>query len=459
VEAGGDDTDPMIWDANGYFTVGFGPTYSWGYNTENQTHANNRQLHLPRGKVWGGSSSINGMVLVQGNPEDFDRISEETEDNSWRWNSLKSYRQIVKRELGDAILGIEQEGASAYIAAADSIGIDFNPDQNSGNQAGIGPTEQTGYLQTPTRGIRNTPFDVFVRPQLERSQLELLANHRVDKILIDPVTKTVTGIQCTNLRRESTITFTVTREVILSAGTYNTPKLLMLSGIGPQDILDSFGIPVISNLPGVGQNLRDHYSVATYWGTNLAPNAPFAFQTPVLSVFGPETEGPTTFQFELSGTYGSVVPLRSNSIGTVTLRSASSEDAPVIDPNILSDPNDLSIIIQGIRTFILPFFSYLRTSTNVTSAGYSLDTSLEYTDMDLENFVRSNINTSHHPVGTAKMGPDSDNLAVVNSKFKVRGVNGIRVVDASIFPKPPSGNINAPVIVSALKAVDEIARS
>jgi len=257
-----------------------------------------------------------------------------------------------------------------------------------------------------------------------------------------------------NLRTSETVVFSANKEVIVATGTYNTPKLLMLSGIGPANVLQNFGIPVVVDVPGVGKNLRDHYSAATYWQTSLEPNTPFAFQTPVFNMFGPEPAGPTTFQFDIAGTYGSVVPLRAKSVGTVTIKSKLPEDAPVIDPMILSD--DIITVISGIRNILLPLFKNLMTK-NVIIRGITLDPNRDYTDAELIEFVKNSLDTAHHPVGTAKMGAvDTDLMAVVNSKFKVRGVSGLRVVDASIFPKTPSANIHTSVVMAALKAVDEI---
>jgi choline dehydrogenase len=273
-------------------------------------------------------------------------------------------------------------------------------------------------------------------------------------LIFDPAEATrVLGVSCHNLRSNTPTEFYATAEVIVSSGAYKSPQLLQVSGIGPQQHLEEMGIDVKLDLPGVGGNLRDHYGIATYWNlVGLPPTSPFLFQSPSLNMFGPEPEGQTSYQMELSGNFGSCVPLRHDSAGTVRLQSKNSLDAPLIDPNILSTSNDVETLVDCLRDFLLPFFKGLIAKDLLSAGNIDPDAS----DEDLRTFVINNIAPNHHPVGTCKVGSDSDELAVVDKNFLVRGMSNLRVIDASVFPKAPSGNTNAPTMTVAMLGAKKI---
>jgi choline dehydrogenase len=469
VEAGGDNFDPAIDNLQSYFNVAFNSFnygfMQWGYSTTPQrmtaaaAGTQNMVISLPRGKALGGTHSINAAAYVQANKEDFDNIADELNDPDWNWQRTASLRANLERSLGIVELGRDQVGAEDFIATArEVLSFPFNEDPTDGHQYGISGAYWTA-RETTSGGRRRSSFDTFVKPLIGkpldsayRGSVDVVTFHQVEKLIFDPEDITrVLGVSCTNLRANIPTEFYASREVIVSAGAYNSPQILMHSGIGQKRELEALGIESKLHLPGVGRNLRDHYAVATFWNlVGLEQTAPFLFQSPSLNMFGPEWEGQTSFQMELSGNFGSCVPLRQDSQGTVRLQSNSTADPPLIDPNILSTQNDIDRLVECLRDYLLPFFKGLIAKGLLSPGNINPDAS----DEELYDFVVANVGTNHHPVGTCRVGTDSH--AVVDKDFKVRGMSNLRVVDASVFPKVPSGNINAPTMTAAMIAAKKI---
>lgn len=416
-----------------------------------------KQIGLPAGRTLGGTGSINAAAYVQANEADFDDIAAATGDNQWKFKRTEGMRGRLERRIGITTLGLEQDFATDFVQAAhDSLGISYRADCSNGEQAGLCPSSWTA--EPSSDGAqRHSSYDTFVRPLLfEKSnpdlgELDVVTFHEVEKLLFDDASDPtrVTGVQCFNSRVGETTTFTATEEVIVSAGTYNSPKILMLSGLGPSAHLASHGITTKVDLPGVGSNLRDHYSVSTQWNLASLPAAqPFIFQSPNFIAFGPETSGQTTYQLSLSGNFGSVSPLRQESVGTVLLGSSTFSDLPIIDPNVLGTTNDVDVLVAGVKDFLLPFFGSLIDS-GFLSAG-SLDPATA-TDAEIRMYVLDNVSSGYHAVGTCKVGDTAtDAMAVVDSNFLVKGTPNLRVIDASVFPLVPSGNTNAPTMTVAM---------
>lgn len=486
IEAGSDNTDPAISDLKQYFNVAFNPYnfgwLKWGYETVDQTmsaasegEVTPRKIDLPRGKVLGGTHSINAGAYVQANSEDFNAIARQLGDRDWAWNSTRNLRNRLERTLGIVEIGRDQVGAEDFIKSAKSVlGFPFNEDPTSGYQYGISSSYWTAQ-ETPSGGRRRSTFEAFVLPLIHdqfdswndrkaqpassnskaskfskgRGFIDVVTHHLAKELIFDPNDPSrVIGVSCYNIRAFSDTIFKAKKDVIVSAGTYNSPQLLLRSGIGPAEHLSDIGIPLKIDLPGVGSNLKDHYGVATFWALrDLNPVNPFLFQSPSMNMFGPETTGQTTFQFELSGNFGSCVPLRQQSAGTVRLRDEALESPPLIDPNILSVEADIDELVECLEHYLLPFFADL-IEKGLMAPG-NIDPST-VTTAEIRQFVLDNVASNHHPVGTCKVGPASDPMAVVDGDLRVHGTSNLRVIDASIFPLTPSGNINAPTMTAAM---------
>lgn len=479
VEAGGDNNDPAIASLrNGYFSVAFDlgaffqpVDYSflkWGYETTPQGLVDgtaNKVINLPTGRTLGGTGSINAGAYVVGHETDFDDLAEELGDSSWKFNRLRGIRRRLEKRLGLTELGLEQVGAHEYVDSAERVlGFLFNPNSNSGFQYGISPSVWTAEA-TPEGAVRHSSHDTFVRrldydrPENHRlGNLDVVTHHQVESLIFDETDPTrVVGVSTFNSRASVYTEFYASQEVILSAGTYNSPQILMLSGIGPTEHLEEMGIDVRIPVPGVGANLRDHYTVATSWNlADLKATNPFLFQSPSFNMWGPEETGPTTYQFEISGTYGSVVALRQDSVGTVKLGSSDPQGKVVIDPNVLSTEKDVRTLVDGLKLYLLPFFQDLVDKGLVTVGAFGGLDPLS-TDEQLRDYVLNTVSSSYHPVGTCKVGnPESDPMAVVDSDFVVRGTSNLRVIDASVFPVVPSGNTNAPTMAIAMLGAKKI---
>ena len=357
--------------------------------------------------------------------------------------------------------GKDQVGAKEFVKTAeDVLGLPYNSNPLDGDQYGIGPSYWTAQ-KSAAGGVRVTAYDVYVEPILQErnrrsGQVDVVTYSVVEHLIFDPNDDTkVIGVSTFNTRSMLPFEFFASKEVIISAGTYNSPKILMLSGIGPQEHLDSLVIETRVPLDGVGENLRDHYAIATFWSLVDLPEAsPFLFQQPSFNIFGPEKDGPPSFQMELSGTFGSVTPLRQDSKGTVRLQSTDPMAPPLIDPNVLSTSGDIKRLMKGLKTMLIPYFSSLVDQNLIAEASFSLSMS----DDELWHYVVNNVGTNHHPTGTCKVCAPDDDKAVVDKDFKVYGTTGLRVIDGSIFPLTPSANTNAAIMTAAMLGAKKIKR-
>ena len=495
LEAGGEDRNVWLKIPAGVPRVVNHPGLTWGYTSEKEPGLNHRTIIWPRGKTLGGSSSINGHVYMRGTAADYDAWRD-LGNPGWGWSDVLPYFKrsechfLGASELhgGDGEMHVSplhepHPGSRAFLEAATRIGIPRNDDFNGVTQEGV------GYLQFAIRnGIRDSTSAAFLRPVRSRSNLVVHTHALAERILLDG--KRATGVRYSvgNQAFEARA-----RQVILSGGAINSPQLLMLSGIGPSEQLLSFGIDVKHALPGVGQNLRDHIyvhclasvdpsfsinrvissnlrmipDVLRYLTTRRGLLTSAAAQVGLFLRSGPHTPVPD-LQIQMrpfsmiskSGMYkadsapaltASCTLLRPYSIGSVSLRSSSPKDAPRMVANYLTDRRDVQPLIEGIRVIRRifgesPFKEQFR--------GELLPGPEYQSDAQLTEYLRANAQSMYHPVGTCKMGTGAD--AVVDHQLRVNGIEGLRVVDASVMPLIPSGNTNAPTIMIAEKAADMI---
>lgn len=494
VEAGPRDNYIWIHIPIGYGKTMFHPVYNWRFSSEPDPYMHNRELYQPRGRGLGGSSLINGLVYVRGQPEDYDRWARRG-NNGWRWVDVLPYFKKLEHNTRGAseYHGVNgplwcsdikepSELMEAIISGAEELGVPRNDDFNGATQEGV------GYFQLFTRnGWRCSSAVAYLKPARGRSNLRIETDAYVTQILFEG--RRATGV-CYD-RRGSRRTAHATREVIVAAGALQSPQLLQLSGIGPGARLQQMNIPVIHALPGVGENLQDHlqvrlmYKVAKPITTNddlltllgrmrigmkwlLYRRGPLAVGinqgglfTQVMSDAGrPDIQ----FHFSTlsadsaggrphswSGCTFSVCQLHPASRGRVTLKSPNPRDPPSMIFNYLSDDGDRRCAIAGIR--FARRLAQAKSLRPYLAAEYRPGPGTT-SDDDLLEFAREHGQTIFHPAGTCKMG--SDNMAVVDERLRVRGVSGLRVVDCSIMPELVSGNTHAPVVMIAEKASDLI---
>lgn len=492
LEAGPADKNPWIHVPIGYYRTIVDPRTAWSFTTEPEPHLGGRMIVWPRGKVLGGSSSINGLVYVRGQKEDYDH---------WRqlgnpgWSAddvMPVFKAIEDYGPGDpdarghgGPLGVSgpiyrSELMDAFVEAAEAAGIPANPDYNGERQDGV------AYFQLTIKGGKRCSSAVaYLRPAEKRPNLEIRTGALATRLEI--ADGRVTGLSY--LRNGATQTVEVSREVVLSAGAIQSPHLLMLSGIGPGAALQAEGIPVHLELPGVGQNLQDHYQArAVYrsplpvtlndvgnslWRRGLAGLEWALFKKGPLAVgagcvtlfwrtrdevatpdvqfhvipFSAEKPGEPLHRF--SGYTISVCQLRPESRGELTLRSAEPTDPPSIKANYLATETDRQTMLDGMKLVRrvmgqAPMRAYVAEEV-MPGPGVA-------EDEVLAAYVRERGGTIFHPSGTCKMGPASDPKAVVDARLRVHGLEGLRVADASIMPTVISGNTNGPVIMIGEKA-------
>jgi len=495
IEAGGRDASPWIHVPVGYFKTIKDPALNWMYRTEADKGLNGRSLNWPRGKTLGGSSSINGLLYVRGQPQDYDRWRQ-MGNLGWGWDDLLP---LFKRSEawegaadpvrgGDGELSVSRSRQSwqvvdAWVEAARSAGFTFNPDYNGKSQEGV------GYFQLTARnGLRCSSAKAFLKPVRSRPNLTVFTEMQVDRIeLADRRAVAVRG------RRLGTpLRIAARSEIILSAGAIGSPQILMLSGIGEPEHLAALGIALKHQLPGVGQNLQDHLqarpvyrcaaptintrtrglfnqarigleymlnrsgplTLAASLGTGFLKTRP-DLETPDIQfhIQPFSANNPTTDTDDFDAFTASVLQLRPESTGEIRLRSARIEDHPLIRPNYLATPLDQQTIVEGIRMArrICRHAPVAALITEEHAPGKTIP------DEDFEgllNWARDTATTIYHPTGTCKMGQDS--MAVVDERLRVRGIDGLRVADASIMPVIVSGNTNAPAIMIGEKASDMI---
>ncbi|WP_394127259.1 GMC family oxidoreductase [Vibrio hepatarius] len=496
LEAGGTDSSPLIHTPVG--AVAMMPTKinNWGFETVPQPGLNGRNGYQPRGKTLGGSSSINAMMYARGHRYDYD-LWESLGNKGWSYNECLPYFKKAENNevhhnqfhgqggpLNVADLRSPSDLLERYLQACESIGVPRNHDVNGAEQVGAMPTQVT-----QLNGERCSAAKAYLTPSLTRPNLTVITRATTHKVLFED--KKAVGVEY-GLKGQR-FQIKCTKEVILSAGAFGSPQLLMLSGIGAKENLDVHGIPQIHDLPGVGENLQDHIDlVHSYrssskrdtfgvsmqmvvemskavpqWITrrsgkmssNFAEGIGFLcsesdVQVPDLEfVFVVAVVDDHARKIHASHGFSShVTLLRPKSIGTVKLNSADPYDAPRIDPAFFSHPEDMEIMIKGWKKqrqmLESNAFDDVRGETF-----YPVD---ETDDKAIEQDIRNRADTQYHPVGTCKMGTPDDKFAVVDSDLKVYGMSGLRVVDASIMPTLVGGNTNAPTIMIAEKVVDSI---
>ncbi|MGH8140052.1 MAG: choline dehydrogenase [Steroidobacteraceae bacterium] len=469
--------------------------YNWFYHTEPEPHLGGRRLHTPRGKVLGGSSSINGLVYVRGNPLDFDGW-EAQGAQGWSYrNVLPYFRRAEQRAAGgDAYRGDRGKLRTSYgtlsnplnpawLQAGQQAGYPLTPDMNGYQQEGFGRMDMT-----VGDGRRCSAARAYLHPAMRRSNLVVRTHAYVTRVLFEG--RRAVGVSYTRAGTEHSAR--AQREVIVSAGPINSPQLLKLSGIGPQEELRALGIPVVQHLPGVGENLQDHlefyFQVAsrepvtlyrhqnalgkaligarwllTHAGLGATnhfeaggfirsragvryPDIQYHFLPMAVSYDGSSLAREHGFQAHVG-------PMRSRSKGWVRLASANPADKPRILFNYMSQPEDWIEMRACVRltreVFAQKAFDRFRAREIQPGAAVQ-------SDEQIDAFVRERVESAYHPSCTCKMGAAHDPLAVVGSRLEVRGVEGLRVVDSSIMPSIVTGNLNAPTIMLAEKAADHI---
>ncbi len=474
LEAGPRDRSLWIHLPIGYGKTMFHPVYNWGFRTEPEPQMNERRIYWPRGRGLGGSSSINGLIVVHGQPEDYDAWAAQG-NPGWGWQDVARF--FDRSLMSVSPIGERHELIEAIIGAANELGIPRVEDFNGPNQEGA------GYYRLFTKnGWRSSSATAYLREAERRPNLEVRTGAHVSKILFEG--NRAIGVQ---LGEEKILA----SEIILSAGAIQSPQLLQLSGVGPSQLLSSLGIPVVADLPGVGENLQDHLQLRvmykctkpittnddlrTLWGkarigakwlfTRKGPLAIGINQGGLFTRVLPQSKTPdvqfhfATLSADLAGAEPhpwsgftmSVCQLRPESRGTVRIRSTDAREAPAMQPNYLSTPLDRECAVQGIRLA-------RRLAATEALKPYVAE---EYrpgpqaaTDEDLLEFARNYGATIFHPSGTCKMG--SDSMAVVDARLKVHGIENLRVVDCSIMPTLVSGNTHAPAVMIAEKAADLI---
>jgi choline dehydrogenase len=497
LEAGGPDSSAFIHAPLGFAATAPLGLFSWGYNTVPQPGFNGRKGFQPRGKVMGGSSSVNAMVYTRGNAKDYDHWAAQG-NPGWSYQDvLPIFKRAENNECfgADAYRGVggplnvcylrsPSVLNDAFIKASEQTGIPRTPDYNGAQQFGVSPAQVT-----QKGGERLSAAKAYITPHLSRSNLHVITRAHTSRIVLDG--KRATGVEYSQNGAKQQIT--ARREVILSGGAYGSPQLLMLSGIGPAAHLKQHGIAVAHDLPGVGQNLQDHLTTVLInrshrsdatLGTSFAGvwaliKAIFQWRskrtgwitTNVAETQGfISTEGNTghpniqlalctgivddhTRKAHLGHGYTLHVTLmRPKSRGTVTLASANPTDAPLIDPAYLSDPDDMRTLVKGTQMG----YDIMQAEALAPYRGEMLYPLERNNVTQIEAFLRKNSDTEYHPVGTCKMGPASDSMSVVDATLRVHGFQGLRVVDASIMPTLITGNTNAPTNMIAEKAVEMI---
>ncbi|MEG4805680.1 GMC family oxidoreductase N-terminal domain-containing protein [Microcoleus sp. ARI1-B5] len=449
-----------------------GTDVDWGYFSEPEPYLNDRRIFCPRGKVLGGSSSINFLVYIRGNPADYDRW-QELGNPGWSYQDVLPYfKKSEHQQRGasefhgvDGELSVTDVAAPTpisqrFVDAAIALGYDYNPDFNGKQQEGAGPIQLT-----VKDGKRHSAAAAFLVPILDRPNLTVQTGALVTRLLFEG-TCTV-GVEYLHEGRLHQVK--VNQEVILSAGSFDSPKLLMLSGIGNAAQLQAMEIPVVVDLPGVGQNLQDHLLVGVPYeamqdlhtattSNGIAEAGLFVHSklnqgiAPDLElIFGPMMWAPPGYPNSGVGFTGLIALVHPENVGSVSLRSRDPKDAPVIRLNYLQNQSDVQKFVAGIKLmrqlFQTSAFDEFRGREVAPGADVQSDAAIEI-------YVRENCGTVFHPIGTCKMGTDS--MAVVDSELRVYGVKGLRVVDASVMPTLITGHTNASAIMIGEKAADLI---
>jgi choline dehydrogenase len=497
LEAGGNDP---FWDWRIRMPAALaypmnGTRYSWNYQTEPEPHLDGRSIHCPRGRVLGGSSSINGMVYIRGHAFDYDRWAAEDEALSdWDYRHCLPYFQKAETREGgaddyhgdDGPLHVSKGNIdgplfAAFVKAGQEAGYPYTSDLNGYQQEGFGPMDRT-----TGKGIRHSTSVGYLKPAMRRSNLTVLTRAQATRLIMSG--NSVDGVEFTHKgRRKTALAY---RETLLAGGPINSPQLLMLSGIGPEAQLRELGIELVHNLPGVGENLQDHLEVTV----QVECTQPISIYK-YYNLFGKAYVGGrwlftrtgigATNQFEAGGFIRSragvkhpdlqyhffpmavrydgkspnnahgfqlhVGPMRSQSKGWVRLTSSDPGAAPKIQFNYMQDAADW----EEFRSAVRLTRELIAQDAFKPFRGAEISPGADaVSDEDIDRYIRETVESSYHPCGTCKMGSDAH--AVVDAECRVHGIDGLRIVDSSIMPSIVSGNLNAPTIMMAEKAADMI---
>lgn len=497
IEAGGWDNSPFIGMPAGYFQLMKTGQIDWGYNTEPQEHLAGRRLFWPRAKVLGGCSCVNGMVYIRGSATDYDHWAA-LGNSGWsfedclpyflraeNWSGPRSPIHGHDGPLHTSRYGVQHPLSKAFVEAGVQAGYPYRDDFNGGEQEGFGPCDST-IKAFGDKGIRASTAFAYLHPVKDRKNLKIITKALATRVIVEH--GRAVGVEF--LRRGRKEVVRADQEVLLSGGAINSPQLLQLSGIGDPAHLRDVGIDVTAALPGVGQNLHDHLSVGVQC-RSTQPNSLLTYVRPVraaaaLARYMWDKGGPGAyhgvealafvksrpdliapdiqyhFEMIMYRENGRVIipehgftPLfnisRPKSRGWLKIQSADPTRHPRIQPNYFSDPDDIRVYREGIRVG----------REVLAQKAFDPYRGVEYapgpqatTDAQIDQYLRENVESVYHPVGTCKMGRDE--MAVVDDRLRVRGVSGLRVIDASIMPTIVSGNTNAPTIMIAERAADFI---
>jgi choline dehydrogenase len=498
LEAGGKDSDPWIHIPAGFYRNIYNPKVAWHFETEPVPEMQNRRISWPRGKVLGGSSSINGLIYIRGQRQDFD-LWRQLGNAGWSYDDVLPYFRKAEHQergpddfhgsggpLGVSNLKTDHPLHDAFIAGAQEAGYPYNPDFNGAVQEGVGP------LQLTVRGRRRASTAVsYLNPVKSRRNLKIEVRALTHRVLLQD--KRAVGIEYS--QSGSLHQARARKEVLLCGGAINSPQIPQLSGIGPGDHLRSLGIDVQHDLPGVGENLQDHIGgriihrcvdgtitmneVYHNWLRRLFAGAEwmFAQKGPLMTGAGPiglfvktrrELDSPDVqFQFlagsaektgepmhRFPGCTMVAIPCRPESRGWLRIKSPDPTTAPAMQPNYLSTQRDRDTIVAGLRVIRRVFGT---TAMQRYCKEEIYPGPKAQTDEDLLDHVRATAGTTFHQTSTCMMGPGPK--AVMDVDLKVKGVQGLRVIDASIMPTVVSGNTNATVIMIAEKGADMILRA
>ena len=497
LEAGPADDSIFIGIPAGFLKVIFDPGLTWSFETERGPAIGNRKLPALQGRVVGGSGSINGMVYVRGQARDFDTWAQ-LGNRGWSYDDVLPYFRELEHRAGVCDPNYRGQGGKlsivdlswknklvdSFIASAETVGIPRNPDYNGARQDGVGP-----YQYNIDRGWRHSSARAFLRPALRRGNIDLRTNAMVERILFEG--RAATGVRYRNGGGAQDVF--ARREVILCGGALNTPRLLQVSGVGAADHLGSIGVPVVHELRGVGANLRDHYTPrmvlraqdtltindvarcprvigeGVRWllnrpsiiGMGVVLGAAFWKSSPELDA--PDmviTFTPGSFKAGFLGVLDDVPgmtvgtwQLRPESHGHVRARSMEMKTPPEIQPNYLTAAHDRDVVVKGLKLIrkILAQPAMARYCAEEMLPGRSVQS-----DSELLSYAMSQGLGGYHYCGTCRMAPESDPDAVVDDALRVRGLDRLRVVDASIMPNIVSGNTNATTMMIAEKGADLI---
>ena len=495
LEAGGPDTSVFIHAPLGFAASATLGLYNWNYATVPQPGLNGRPGFQPRGKVMGGSSSLNAMVYTRGNPFDYDQWAA-LGNPGWAYADVLPYFKRAENSECFGATAYHGSGGplnvsylrspsvlnNAFLDACSEQGVPPTADYNGASQFGCAPAQVT-----QKNGERCSAAKAYITPHLARPNLTVITHAHTQRLLLEG--KRVVGAEYLHQGQPRQVQ--ATREVIVSAGAYGSPQLLMLSGIGPADQLQAHGIPVVHALPGVGHNLHDHVTTVLIYRTPRK-DATFGLslsglvtmikgifewrrqRTGVITsnvaesqafLYADKTEPAPDIQLALCtgivddhtrknhlghGYTLHVTLMRPKSRGSVTLQSARPQEAPLIDPQFLTDPHDMATLIKGTQIGL----DIMQSAPFAPYRGPMLYPVERNNPAQIEQFLRDHSDTEYHPCGTCKMGPASDPMAVVDARLRVYGIQNLRIADAAIMPQLLTGNTNAACIMIGEKLAD-----